>query len=496
MSYSTRLLLGLTLLLPLIAVPASAQKSPQPSDYERFITAIDTGKIEAVQAEIDKGSDINAQYKPGTRWNNGRIPLMHAVSSNAPTPIVELLLDNGAQVDAHDRKGVTALMEAAKWGRSRVAMLLLDRGAQVSARDKKGTTPLRWAAESHLSSASIVEVLLDHGAQIQERNNTGVTTLMAAVEGWFGYSNQTAIIKLLLVRGAQVNARSIDGKTPLLIAAAHKLNFWSRTDIKPEHYSEIVKLLLEAGAEVNARDKEGNTPLAMAAQFSHTPETVRLLLDGGAEVDQRIGDGVTPLMFAVHELGFPGIVTLLIERGAEVDARSNSGSSPLHRAAQASTKSRYQAYFFFNACDTDDDRVRRGAEDLRKRSLQITQLLLDTGAQVDARDENGNTPLTVAAKGNVRPEIIQLLIEKGAEVNALNNDGSTPLIVAAQGAGTQFRDWNNHLTPFHIVELLLDKGANPLAKDASGMKAIDHARHNKALKDTPALKKLAELSGE
>ena len=496
MSYSTRLMLGLTLLLPLITVPASAQKSPQSSDYERFKRAIDTDKIEAVQAEIDKGSDINARYKPGTRWHNGRTPLMHAVSRNAPTPIVELLLDNGAQVDAHDRKGVTALMEAAKWGRSRVAMLLLDRGAQVSARDNKGTTPLRWAAESHLSSASIVEVLLDHGAQIQERNNTGVTTLMAAVEGWFGYSNQTAIIKLLLVRGAQVNARSIDGRTPLLIAAAHKLNFWSRTDKKPEHYSEIVKLLLEAGAEVNARDKEGNTPLAMAAQFSHTPETVRLLLDGGAEVDQRIGDGVTPLMFAVHELGFPGIVTLLIERGAEVDARSNSGSSPLHRAAQASTKSGYQAYFIYNACDTDDDRVRRGAEDLRKRSLQITQLLLDTGAQVDARDENGNTPLTVAAKGNVRPEIIQLLIEKGAKVNARNKDGWTPLMIAARGAGTQFRDWNKHLTPFHIVELLLDKGANPQAKDASGMKAIDHARHNKALKDTPALNKLAELSGE
>ena len=48
----------------------------------------------------------------------------------------------------------------------------------------------------------------------------------------------------------------------------------------------------------------------------------------------------------------------------------------------------------------------------------------------------------------------------------------------------------------YSTRLLLDKGANPQAKDASGMKAIDHARNNKALKDTPALKKLAELSGE
>ena len=370
MSYSTRLLLGLTLLLPLITVPASAQKSPQSSDYERFITAISTDKIEAVQAEIDKGSDINARDK------DGGTPLWHAAHKGSPSPIVELLLD--------------------------------------------------------------------HGAQIEARDNTGVTALMAAVD-----TNQLAVVKLLLDRGAQVNARDDSGVTALMRAA--KFN-----------RSGAVKLLLDRGAQVNARDR----------------------------------NGVTPLMFAVHELGFPGIVTLLIERGAEVDARSNSGSSPLHRAAQASTKGGYQAWFFNNACDTDYDRVRRGAEDLRKRSLQITQLLLDTGAQVDARDENGNTPLTVAAKGNVRPEIIQLLIEKGAEVNALNNDGSTPLIVAAQGAGTQFRDWNNHLTPFHIVELLLDKGANPLAKDASGMKAIDYARNNKALENTHALNKLAELSGE
>jgi ankyrin repeat protein len=46
-------------------------------------------------------------------------------------------------------------------------------------------------------------------------------------------------------------------------------------------------------------------------------------------------------MFAVHELGFPEIVKLLIEKGAQVDARSDSGSTPLHRAAQASTSGRY-----------------------------------------------------------------------------------------------------------------------------------------------------------
>ena len=423
MSYSTRLLLGLTLLLPLITVPASAQKSPQPSDYQRFITAIDTGKIEAVQAEIDKGSDINAREKIlGSRviYNKvyGETPLMHAVARGSATPIVELLLDNGAQVNAHDDSGVTALMEAAKFN---------------------------WS--------------------------------------WN--------VKLLLDRGAQVNARSNYGLTPLTIAAAPQYDH-------PVRELAIVKLLLEGGAEVDGRDSNGRTPLALSAGHSYKPDIVALLLDHGAEVNAPDRNGVTPLMLAVHERGFPEIVKLLIEKGAQVDARSNNGSTPLHRAAQASISNRYLSPHIFLACSSFHPDKDRDIEEVRKRPLEMIQLLLENGAQVDARDENGNTSLIVAAKGTDRPEIIQLLIEKGAEVKARNNDGSTALMVAARGAGSggNILGETGALLGGDIIELLLDKGANPLAKDASGMKAIDHARHNKALKDTPALKKLAELSGE
>ena len=426
MSYSTRLLLGLTLLLPLITVPASAQKSPQPSDYERFITAIDTGKIEAVQAEIDKGSDINAREKIlGSRgvYNKvyGQTPLMHAASGSYPNPALELLLDNGAQVNARDDSGVTALMEAANFNRSGAVKLLLDRGAQVNARSNYGLTPLTIAA------------------------------------------------------------------APFIYLPVRKL--------------AVVKLLLEGGAQVDGRDSNGRTPLALSAGRSYKPDIVALLLDHGAEVNAPDRNGVTPLMLAVHERGFPEIVKFLIEKGAQVDARSNNGSTPLHRAAQASIGNRYRSPLLCMTSIHPD--FRRDIEEVRQRPLEMIQLLLDTGAQVDARDEDGNTPLIVAAKGTDRPEIIQLLIEKGAEVNARNNDGSTALMVAARGAdsggnipGVTIIKSTRALLGGDIIELLLDKGANPLAIDASGMKAIDHARNNKALKDTPALKKLAELSGE
>ena len=124
--------------------------------------------------------------------------------------------------------------------------------------------------------------------------------------------------------------------------------------------------------------------------------------------------------------------------------------------------------------------------EMRKRPLENTQLLLDNGAQVDVRDEDGNTPLILAAKGASRPETIQLLIEKGAKVNARNNDGWTPLMIAAR--------WCNNS---EIILWLLDNGADATAENKLGKKAIYLARnYNKALKDTRALERLEQLAGE
>ena len=252
MSYSTRLLLGLTLLLPLITVPASAQKSPQPSDYQRFITAIDTGKIEAVQAEIDKGSDINARDK------DGGTPLWHAAHKGSPSPIVELLLDHGAQIEARDNTGVTALMAAVDTNQLAVVKLLLDRGAQVNARSNYGRTPLIIAAASRYRNQEkereIIKLLLGVGvgANVDGRNPKGNIPLALAAE----ISYPPEIVPLLLDHGAEVNARDRNGVTPLMFAV-HELGF-----------PEIVKLLIEKGAQVDARSNSGSTPLHRVAQAS------------------------------------------------------------------------------------------------------------------------------------------------------------------------------------------------------------------------------------
>jgi ankyrin repeat protein len=89
------------------------------------------------------------------------------------------LLENGADANAKDKQGRTALMKAANMGYTGIVRVLLDAGADVNAKNQDLTTALMWAAsEGH---AAVVELLLDAGADVNAKADKGVTALMAAV---------------------------------------------------------------------------------------------------------------------------------------------------------------------------------------------------------------------------------------------------------------------------------------------------------------------------
>ena len=112
---------------------------------------------------------------------------------------------------------------------------------------------------------------------------------------------------------------------------------------------------------------------------------------------------------------------------------------------------------------------------------------LEKGADVNASATGDYrwTPLMCAASSSSSPEIFKLLLESGAEVNARALYDETPLMYAAMNSSSP-----------EIVTLLLAKGADALAKDEDGMKAIDHAKKNDKLKGTKAYWKLHDKSFE
>jgi ankyrin repeat protein len=175
-----------------------------------------------------------------------------------------------------------------------------------------------------------------------------------------------------------------------------------------------VRALLTQGADPNFRNDGGYTALILASIYGHS-EVVKTLLKGGANKDLSYY-GWTALDFAKNH-NHPVIVTLLNPRGAPPPSPANPAKDKeLFAAAQSGDPN-------------------------------IVSVLLSNGANVNARDANGLTPLIVASYQGSWPMINELL-KKGADVNLRSNIGKTALMVATQ---------NGHEP---VVKLLIEKGAN------------------------------------
>ena len=128
------------------------------------------------------------------------------------------------------------------------------------------------------------------------------------------------------------------------------------------------------------------------------------------------------------------------------------------------------------------------SEVLREGSVEDVRAALDAGADVNARDFDGQTALMSAAFGNENPEVAAALLDAGADVNARALDGQTALMRAAQYNPTR------HFQNPEVVLVLLDYGADATLADSRGRRAIDHARENRRLEGTSAYWRLHDAS--
>ncbi len=311
--------MGKTCLLGMLAVAAMAQGVER--DPERFYSAIRDNNFTQLKALLDqKATDQKASAD--TPDNRGITPLMYAAEIGS-LQAMRLLLDRGADVNAQNAFGSTALM----WSVSDAAKvrLLLDHGAQVNTAAKSGRTALIIAAFTN-PSAEVVRLLLAKGAKVGVMDVRQVTPLNAATFG-----NDTETVRLLLEAGADIGTPdTFIGLTPLMNAAGNR-------------NVEAVKLLLAKGARVNAVSKTeglpkiqtgtvefgGWTPLLMASAFG-PPESVKILLDAGARIDAQDYRGFTPLMLAVGTDRYDRrIVNMLLAHGADLRPTNHARETAL-----------------------------------------------------------------------------------------------------------------------------------------------------------------------
>ncbi|MBE33266.1 hypothetical protein CL647_04000 [bacterium] len=158
---------------------------------------------------------------------------------------VENLLARGADVNATDNGGNTALHWAVRNGWEDIVQLLLDKGAEVNAKDKYGNRALNLVA--FYGSEDIVQALVKAGADVNAKDSEGLTALHYA--GLWGF---TDMVKALVIAGADVNATDNDGWTALQFAkkgghyVSESLAFTKAKKAIEEGKNELIKLHQDA----------------------------------------------------------------------------------------------------------------------------------------------------------------------------------------------------------------------------------------------------------
>jgi ankyrin repeat protein len=362
--------------------------------------------------------------------------------TNGSAAMIELLLKAGEDANVVvTPDGDTALMMAARTGKTDAIRVLLDHGALVNGTNPRGQTPLMWAVSE--KNAAAAKFLIARGANVDAKTNPlppprkldlifsaptpagGMAAILFAAR-----QNDLASVKTLLEGGADINLRSADGSTALLVAIINEHN-------------ELAEYLLDHGADPNLADDKGRAGLYIAIDMRDLEWSTRPAppekdkVDGLQMIQALLKHGANPNARLIKKIPLRGQPSF--------DGRwaNQIGATPFWRAAQS------------------DD-------------VAVMRLLLENKADASIASADRTTPLMVAAgvgwsdgqsHGSTAdaPEAIQICFERGADVNAVNDDGYTAL------HGASFRGAVN------VVELLVAKGARMDIKNKEGRMPINMA---------------------
>ncbi|CAH8655158.1 unnamed protein product [Schistosoma rodhaini] len=297
----------------LIAVLLSCKANPNlpaRDGYTALHIACKEGRHDLLGQLLEAGADLNARTKKG-------FTALHLAAKRGHVKVAKQLIQaQPKSVNAIGQNDLTPLHIATHYNRLPVVQLLLDNNAQVDCRAGNGYTSLHMAAkQNHLDIATLL--LAHESDQIQIANSSsrsGFTPLhLAAQEG------HTDMVSLLLQHGADPNHQSKNGLAPLHLAAQ-------------EDHVSVAQILKSAGAKISPLTRAGYSPLHTACHFGQI-NMVRYLLDlpDAPDINQRTQMGFTPLHLATQQ-GHSQVVRLLLEMGADSNVRNQQGLTPAHIA--------------------------------------------------------------------------------------------------------------------------------------------------------------------
>ena len=490
-----------------ILVSASVASAAEPP----VLAAAEKGDRTAVLALLAKGAN------PNTPGPDGTTAVMWA-AANDDLELVRALINAKANVGLKNQFGTTAITEAAIIGSEKVIDALLKAGADPNTRNPEGETPLMAVARSGKVEAA--RRLLEAGADINATESFGGQSALM----WAAAQGQGDMVKLLASKGADLNAHGVVRQWERKVITEPRPKDLNKGGFTPLLYAaregcvDCVRHLIAAGADLDREDPERITPLVMAIMNLHF-EAAAELIRGGADVDKWDLYGRSPIYMAadVSTLPLKGNGAMAVIPSEDSISALDIGRMLLEKGANPNLRLKRRPPYRDVPQDRGGDAIlAQGATPLlraaRAGDAPFVKLLLEYKALVDLPSKEGVTPLMAAAgvdfgtrvtRGRNRTNegvlaTMQLLLDAGADINArmlIDARNSVPngasqaasynLVLRARPSQVPTATAVPDQTALHgaaqrgytaFVKFLVEHGADLQAKDAAGRTALDLAK--------------------
>lgn len=435
--------------------------------YKKDLIYVDILKVAATYSQSEEIIKLLLQNKAGMNKKNynkettdfSYPALLLAIKYNQNIEIIKALFNAGDPLyDDFSTFSKKIIHEASKRTTDEVLKFLLINNFNIDERDFLGSTVLITAVkEGNLSS---VNLLLENGADVNAKTLNGFTALMYA-----SAKQQIEMIKILINKGSFINSIGDNGVTPLLCAV---------TGFSPEHFNNISYHHYKREIFLSFQEYVSNVEI--------NKHMIEYLITQEANVNTKTSDGTTILMYAVINAD-PEIIIMLINAGAQIEIKNDKNDDALMLSLFSDYKNNtnilLKNYNKYSVLELNDALLISIIID----NSSSCRNLIESGAQVNFRDEDDTNILMFAAAYVSDLSFLDYILELKIDINETNKNGMTALMFAAKNTKKS-----------ELIKLLIDKGADTKIKDLKNYRAIDYARENRNIFNSESFWRLNDLS--
>lgn len=421
-----------------------------------LIYAADLGHKDVVKTLVDAGADINARNEEGeTAIMKSAFAInfepVNGKNYNNYNEIIDILFDKKANLEYVTSNNQTALMLVPNGLRSKLIRKIKD-SRRSNIKNYFGDYPLIYAASKN--DIYLLRTLISERVDVNQQDENGDTALMVA-----SYWGRFSIAKALIDAKAKLNITNKKGDSALknavynkhyniadaLIKAKANLNIkinnenlllYLSKNAYNYDYSGSIRNMITAGVDINAKDENGNTALiniVSSKEDKNQLKKIRAVTSGRANVNIQNKEGLTALMLVASN-GNDASVRALISAKPNLDAEDRNGNTALIYAIQNNNVEGAKAIIRGKPNFNKQNKDGNTALMLASENgfEELVRSLISAKANLNIQNKDGNTALLLSVYKK-KSNVVKILIDAGADINIRNKENKDILSVIRRG---------------------------------------------------------------